>query len=91
MQTKKNGSANAAPMKKKEKENTLEVQLMQLPKWEKKKNNPATRFFFFLLQKNVNLTFATTGSPPALKTASSKQLVPKIARQILACKMTPKN
>ena len=34
------------PWKKKEKENTLEVQLMQLPKWEKK-NNPATRFFFF--------------------------------------------
>ena len=38
MQTKKNGSANAAPMKKKEKENTLEVQLMQLPKWEEKKS-----------------------------------------------------
>ena len=50
MQTKKNGSANAAPMKKKEKENTLEVQLMQLPKWEKK-NNPATRFFFFYYRK----------------------------------------
>ena len=44
-----------------------------------------------MLLRNADLTFSTTGSPPALQTASSLQLAPEIARQILACKMTSKN